>query len=155
MTRLKARILQSRKKGSLLNRMLYRIRKLGLWSKAHWEMLRAWAYFLHHEPSIEDLFPDFLVAGMQKSATSWLDKNLRCHPSIHLPPNRKEVHFFDSFRYKGMKWYLCHFISAVSKLKEEVTPAYSIISKSAIKIIKACNPNCKVIFLLRNRVDRA
>ena len=40
------------------------------------------------------MIPDFLVIGAQKAGTTWLDRNLRCHPGIWLPPE-KEVHFFD------------------------------------------------------------
>ncbi len=155
MNNLKTRILQSRNKGSFTNRFLYQLRRLGLWSKARWEMFRAWLYFTKKKPDTKKLFPDFLVAGMQKSATSWLDKMFRIHDDIFLPPNRKEVHFFDAFRWKGLKWYLYHFIHAGNKLKGEVTPAYSIISTESIKEIRNYNPNCKILFLLRNPVDRA
>jgi len=37
---------------------------------------------------------DFLGIGVQKSATSWLFKNLKNHPDIWMPP-RKELHYFD------------------------------------------------------------
>ena len=40
------------------------------------------------------MYPDFLVIGAQKAGTTWLDRNLRCHPQIWLPPE-KEIHFFD------------------------------------------------------------
>lgn len=38
--------------------------------------------------------PAFLGIGAQKSATTWLDRCLRTHPSIWLPP-LKELHYFD------------------------------------------------------------
>lgn len=37
---------------------------------------------------------DFLGIGAQKSATTWLDHNLRRHPDVWLPPI-KELHYFD------------------------------------------------------------
>lgn len=40
------------------------------------------------------MYPDFLVIGAQKAGTTWLDRNLRRHPQIWLPPE-KEIHFFD------------------------------------------------------------
>jgi len=40
------------------------------------------------------MYPDFLVIGAQKAGTTWLDRNLRCHPQIWLPPE-KEIHYFD------------------------------------------------------------
>lgn len=38
--------------------------------------------------------PQFLGIGAQKAATTWLDRSLRHHPSIWLPP-LKELHYFD------------------------------------------------------------
>lgn len=38
--------------------------------------------------------PAFLGIGAQKAATTWLDRCLRRHPSIWLPP-LKELHYFD------------------------------------------------------------
>lgn len=40
------------------------------------------------------MYPDFLVIGAQKAGTTWLDRNLRTHPQMWLPPE-KEIHFFD------------------------------------------------------------
>ncbi len=40
------------------------------------------------------MIPEFLVIGAQKAGTTWLDRNLRSHPGIWLPPE-KEVHFFN------------------------------------------------------------
>jgi hypothetical protein len=37
--------------------------------------------------------PHFLGIGAQKSATSWLDRCLRAHPGLWLPPI-KELHYF-------------------------------------------------------------
>lgn len=39
-------------------------------------------------------FPDFIGIGAQKAGTTWLDRMLRRHPDIWLPPT-KEVHFFN------------------------------------------------------------
>lgn len=39
--------------------------------------------------------PDFLGLGAQKCGTTWLDRRLRDHPDLWLPP-QKEVHYFDA-----------------------------------------------------------
>src|ERR1700759_3980060 len=41
----------------------------------------------------EHRYPDFLCIGAQKAGTSWLDRNLRRHPKLWLPP-MKELQFF-------------------------------------------------------------
>lgn len=40
------------------------------------------------------MYPDFLCIGTPKSGTTWLDKQLRGHPALWLPPI-KELHHFD------------------------------------------------------------
>jgi hypothetical protein len=52
------------------------------------------------------MYPDFLVIGAQKAGTTWLDRNLRTHPAIWLPPE-KEIHFFDlprPFPFAALRW---------------------------------------------------
>jgi hypothetical protein len=39
-------------------------------------------------------YPDFLCVGAQKAGTSWLDRNLRRHPDLWLPP-MKELQYFN------------------------------------------------------------
>lgn len=41
-----------------------------------------------------ELPPHFLGIGAQKSGTTWLSKQMRCHPDLWLTP-RKELHYFD------------------------------------------------------------
>jgi len=50
-------------------------------------------------------YPDFLGIGVQKCGTSWLDRNLRAHPDVWLPPI-KELHYFNGtfLRAKGVQW---------------------------------------------------
>jgi len=38
-------------------------------------------------------YPDFLCVGAQKAGTTWLDRNLRRHPTLWLPP-MKELQYF-------------------------------------------------------------
>lgn len=42
--------------------------------------------------------PDFLGIGAQKAGTTWLDRNLRQHPEIWLPPV-KELHYFNRLHH--------------------------------------------------------
>jgi hypothetical protein len=39
-------------------------------------------------------YPDFLCIGAQKAGTTWLDRNLRRHPGLWLPP-MKELQYFN------------------------------------------------------------
>ena len=99
-------------------------------------------------------FPDFLGIGAQKSGTTWLWANMLMHPNIYLPPN-KEIHFFDLHFEEGLDWYSSLFHNVDQKVKGEITPYYSILPKERIALIKKINPNMKIIFILRNPIDRA
>ncbi|QTN38479.1 sulfotransferase [Cryomorphaceae bacterium] len=99
-------------------------------------------------------FPDFLCIGAQKSGTTWLQDCLIHHPDIFLPPE-KEVHFFDWKYYRSYDWYQKKFSTAGERLIGEITPGYSTIAKHRIQHIARFNPSAKIIFLLRNPIERA
>jgi hypothetical protein len=49
-------------------------------------------------------YPDFLCVGAQKAGTTWLDKNLRRHPGLWLPP-MKELQYFSHLHLPATrKW---------------------------------------------------
>jgi len=98
--------------------------------------------------------PDFLGIGAQKSGTTWLYRNLRQHPAFFLP-DTKELHFWDwNFYRKGFAWYCNHFKNNLH-LKGEITPEYTMIPEYRIKMMAEAMPNAKLVFLLRNPIERA
>ena len=99
---------------------------------------------------------DFMCVGVQKGATSTLHDILVQHPNLGLP-NFKETHFFsDDKKYeKGLQYYFKNnFKKSDATFMGEIDPEYCYFPKTAIRIHKAF-PNCKIIFILRNPVDRA
>ncbi len=100
--------------------------------------------------------PTFIIAGAQKSGTTALSNYLGDHPEITLS-SFKEVHYFDyNIAYKeGVKWYEKHFHKEnKSKAIGEATPDYMYMPYVPQRIYNLL-PNIKLIFLLRNPVDRA
>ena len=100
---------------------------------------------------------DFLVIGVQKSATTSLDQYFRLHPSIAMPNKKKELHFFDKPENlsKGGVFYLPYFKNAdTKKIWGECTPIYCYWN-GVIDNIYRYNPNIKLILVLRNPVERA
>jgi Sulfotransferase domain len=104
-------------------------------------------------------FPDFIIAGAQKCATTSLHYYLAQHPGL-MGSRPKEVHFFDveETYAKGLTWYshnfpntkplngsLLYFESSPSYLYEERVPAR----------IHELNPSIKLILILRDPVQRA
>jgi hypothetical protein len=56
------------------------------------------------EVSVEFRFPDFLCIGAQKAGTSWLDRNLRRHPKLWLPPMKELQYFSQLYLPATRKW---------------------------------------------------
>ena len=83
-------------------------------------------------------FPDFIGIGAQKAGTSWLDKNLRLHPKLWLPPI-KELHYFDDLHVPtNKKWTADHRrrrgVQVLTRYLKNVPPEkwiYSFIARAA------------------------
>lgn len=104
---------------------------------------------------------DFLIMGFQKSGTTALTYFLMQHPDIFIPSD-KEIHFFDNddfFETAGglvdyHEYHQNFEPASESKLRGEATPIYAYWKPSAPRI-RQYNPHIKMIFLLRNPIDRA
>jgi hypothetical protein len=97
-----------------------------------------------------------LIPGAEKSGTTSLSYYLSAHPDIYIP-DEKELHFFDDPQNykKGEAWYSARFKtwngeSAVG----ECTPFY-MYDPECVDRIKKAFPGIKLIFILRNPIDRA
>jgi hypothetical protein len=100
---------------------------------------------------------DFICVGAQKSGTTTLHHILQQHPSIFLP-DCKECHFFDTGDYhNGIHWYYqTYFAKATeSHLNGEITPSYMVMPEVAGRLAETVDNNLKLLFLLRDPVDRA
>lgn len=111
-------------------------------------------------------YPNFLIIGVQKSATSWLSVNLNEHPNIYI--ERDERHFFNNPRNykKGILWYLNQFnpppdATAVG----DKTPEYMWVKEGVRErnghnyhvpeLVYKHFPEMKLIVILRDPVERA
>lgn len=104
--------------------------------------------------------PTFIVVGTQKAATTWLSECLSEHPDVFVP-DMKEVHFYCpandcrfSRRQKGEQWYLNLFPDKGYRAAGELTTDYMFYPSVAQDLFEL-NPGAKIIFLLRDPVDRA
>jgi Sulfotransferase domain len=105
---------------------------------------------------------DFLIVGTQKGGTTALSAFLRQHPQIFIP-RVKEAHFFDMTRkYLAdvkdpcpyVRYHELFEIARPGQLWGEATPIYMFLPFVADRIFHY-NPTVKLIFLLRNPVERA
>ena len=97
--------------------------------------------------------PQFLGVGVQKAGTTTLHSLLRQHPEIFLP-DKKEVHYFTLNYTKSVKWYEGHFSNQKNyQISGEITPYYVFHPYSMERIARLL-PNCKLIVLFRDPIDR-
>jgi hypothetical protein len=99
---------------------------------------------------------DFLGIGAQKAGTSWLYEKMSLHPEIVFPAG-KEIHFWDKKITQGIEGYRSLFSGSEfdGKACGEITPAYSILPIEKIRECHANFPDLKLVYLLRNPIDRA
>lgn len=98
--------------------------------------------------------PDFIVAGFQKCATTWLYRSLHEHPQIRLP-TRHMVHYFDINYHLGSDWYLRQFESTTGKEVVGDTTVTYARDQSAIHRMARDAPQAKIVLSVRNPIDRA
>jgi len=105
--------------------------------------------------SIQDLcLPDFLVIGSPQSGTTWLHRNLICHPQLFLPA-KKEIHYFDRHFEMRLKNYAEFFAPGKGRVTGEITPDYGILIQERIRFIHSIIPNVRLILMIRNPIERA
>ena len=104
---------------------------------------------------IDFKIPDFLIIAPQKSGTTALYQYLVQHPSIY-PASLKEIFFFDLNYDFGLDWYKSHFpvLPEIRYLTGEASPTYFNNLQAPERIAESF-PNVKLIFLIRDPVDRA
>jgi hypothetical protein len=104
------------------------------------------------------VLPNFLVIGAQRCGTTLLDSILRAHEEVYLPAHRKELHYFDAHFERGVDWYQRFFPGEREarryRAMGEVTPDY-LFDPAAPSRIAAILPECRLIVMLRNPVERA
>ena len=70
-------------------------------------------------------------------------------------PERKELRYFEKNFYKSLSlYYAPKFKSGAGKVKGEITPSYGKMPLKRIRFIRKLIPEVKLIFILRNPIDR-
>ena len=104
--------------------------------------------------------PDFILVGAPRCATTWLHECLEEHPEVFLP-DCKELNFFcvnhwgNDYTRHGLPYYTSFFDKASDgQILGDISPNNMWDTESATRIHHAI-PNAKILFLLRNPIDRA
>lgn len=102
--------------------------------------------------------PKFIICGAMKSGTTSLHSYLSQHPEIFMPEGRaQETHYFDDPKNyaKGLDWYKDCFKEGKEKqLIGQTSPLYMYLDYVPERIYRLL-PEIKLLFILRNPVDRA
>lgn len=98
--------------------------------------------------------PDFLTVGAQKAGTTWLAENLRHHPEVFIP-RPQSTHYFDLHFHRSLRFYSDKFRDGAGKVKGESCPAYGVLPLDRIRAIHGLMPDTRIIFMVRNPVERA
>ncbi|MEZ5542473.1 MAG: sulfotransferase [Pseudomonadota bacterium] len=97
---------------------------------------------------------DIFHVGPQKSGTTWIYECLREHAGVCCPP-RDTIHYYDMFYARGPDWYAQAFAHArPGQQLFDPTPTY-LRSTWAPRRMAADNPGARIIFCLRNPIERA
>lgn len=101
--------------------------------------------------------PDFLIIGTQKAGTTSLHAYLATHPALALAKGRKELHYFNLYHNRGLRWYLSHFPLRWRKegaLWFEATPDYLWHDLAPGRMHRSIG-RPKLIAVLRDPAERA
>lgn len=104
---------------------------------------------------MSETIPNFIVAGASKAGTEWLRLALREHPDIWMPGGLETLDFFSRKYDRGADWYREIFADrGEEKAVGEKSSSYILIPESAERIAQY-NPQMKIVFVLRQPIDRA
>ena len=101
--------------------------------------------------------PDYLIIGAQKGGTTSLYFLLGRHPQV-MRSLYKEVNYFERNYHRGVSWYRAHFPTEWAKrsakaVTGEASPSY-LGHREVPSRVRSLLPDCRLITLLRNPVDR-
>jgi hypothetical protein len=103
------------------------------------------------------MLPNFIIGGAQKAGTTSLHWRLKSHPDVFIPDLPQEIHFFDddlNFA-RGIGWYEELFSGwSGQPCVGQTSPRY-LYDPQAPARIQAALPDVKLVFTLRNPVERA
>ena len=98
---------------------------------------------------------DLFIIGAQKAGTTSVFEYLKEHPDISGHISQEFSFFIDDIEYsKGFSYSLKKYYNKKLNKKIIAKNAGLYVNEKAIKRLKEHNPYCKLVFILRNPVDR-
>lgn len=99
---------------------------------------------------------DIIIGGAAKSGTTSLYNYLNLHPKV-CTSSRKEPNYFSKYYDRGKEWYESKFFDQCNKdsLRVESSVSYLVFSDEVAPRLRKDVPGVKLIFVLRDPVERA
>ncbi len=107
------------------------------------------------DPGLIGNIPDFLIISPPKTGTTWLSNKLSAHPAIFIPKIKELNYFCSLWKSFDVNWYLNFFKNAEHLKKGEASPNYALLPEAYIKTIRRIMPDVRLIFFIRDPVERA
>ncbi len=101
-------------------------------------------------------FPNLIIIGAMKCATTSLHYYLSLHPEIFMPKIKELGYFVAELNWnRGADWYLSHFKSE-APVRGETTPGYTVFPCYAgvPERMHALIPGAKLVYIVRDPIDR-
>lgn len=96
---------------------------------------------------------DFVIVGVPKCGTSWVDHALRTKIPLSLPNFSKETFYLDRHFHLGPEWHRSLYDEKATRIGE-VSPSY-FSKEEVIDRLKSIAPSCRIVIALRDPYDRA
>jgi hypothetical protein len=100
------------------------------------------------------ILPNFLLCGAQKAGTTALHRYLKQHPDVFMS-RPKETFFFDRHYDRGLEWFATHFEEYDGEHAVGESTTRTMSSPEVPRRIAQDLPDAKLLFVLRNPIDRA
>jgi hypothetical protein len=98
--------------------------------------------------------PTFLICGAPKAGTTALYEYLRQHPDV-LMSTPKETGFFHENHHRGVEWFRSHFDDWEGETAIGEASVMTMPTPGAEERVAKLIPDARLIFLLRDPVERA
>jgi hypothetical protein len=97
-----------------------------------------------------------MIIGAQKAGTTSMKNYLGQHPSLQVHPHKELSYFFDPAEHaKGFDAAIRKYYNHPSESTQLIAKNAGLyVSESGILRLKAHNPHCKLVIILRNPVER-
>jgi len=100
---------------------------------------------------------DRIAAKEGMNAWVWKETILKSFLGVILKKNPTEFIWFVRYYFfkRDIEWYKKLFSCPPNRISGDITPDYCILGKNVVKLIREKLPNLKIIYIIRNPVDRA